>query len=45
VPKQARVADFCPNPERRWKPRTPAMAAGLAHTWTAKELLTTVAPP
>ena len=34
------------NPKRRWKPRTPAMAAGLTdHTWTVKELLTTVVPP
>ena len=29
------------DPKRRWKPRTPAMAAGLTdHTWTVKELLT-----
>ena len=34
------------DPKRRWKPRTPAMAAGLtAHIWTVKELLTTVVPP
>jgi hypothetical protein len=33
-------------PKRRWQPRTPAMAAGLAdHIWTVKELLTTVVPP
>ena len=31
---------------RRWKPRTPAMAAGLTdHIWTAEDLLTAVAPP
>ena len=31
------------DPLRRWQPRTPAMAAGLAdHIWTVKELLTTV---
>jgi hypothetical protein len=30
----------------RWKPRTPAMAAGLTdHAWTVKELLTTAVPP
>jgi hypothetical protein len=34
------------DPIRRWKPRTPAMAAGLTdHIWTVKELLTTVVPP
>ena len=34
------------DPKRRWKPRTPAMAAGLTdHTWTVKEMLTTVVPP
>jgi hypothetical protein len=34
------------DPKRRWKPRTPAMAAGLTdHIWTVKELLTTVVPP
>lgn len=34
------------DPSRRWKPRTPAMAAGLTdHIWTVKELLTTVVPP
>ena len=33
------------DPRRRWKPRTPAMAAGLAdHIWTVKELLTTIVP-
>ena len=32
--------------KRHWKPRTPAMAAGLTdHIWTVKELLTTVVPP
>jgi hypothetical protein len=31
---------------RRWKPRTPAMAARLSdHIWTVKELLTTVVLP
>lgn len=31
---------------RRWQPRTPAMAAGLAdHIWSIKELLTTVVSP
>jgi hypothetical protein len=34
------------DPKRRWKPRTPAMAAGLTdHIWTVKDLLTTVVPP
>jgi len=34
------------DPNRRWKPRTPAMAAGLTdHIWTVKELLTTVVLP
>jgi len=34
------------DPKRRWKPRTPAMTAGLTdHIWTVKELLKTVAPP
>lgn len=32
--------------KRRWQPRSPAMAAGLAdHIWTVKELLKTVVPP
>jgi hypothetical protein len=32
--------------QRRWQARTPAMAAGLTdHTWTVKELLTTVVIP
>ena len=31
---------------RRWRYRTPAMAAGLTdHRWTVKELLTTIALP
>jgi len=35
-----RVVDV---PGRKWKPRTPAMAAGLTdHAWTAKELLSTI---
>ena len=30
-------------PNRKWKPRTPAMAAGLTdHAWTVKELLTSL---
>lgn len=34
------------DPNRRWKPRTPAMAAGLTdHIWTVKELLTTLVTP
>lgn len=34
------------DPQRRWKPRTPAMAAGITdHIWTVKELLKSVAPP
>jgi len=34
------------DPSRRWKPRTPAMAAELTdHIWTSKELLTTIVPP
>lgn len=32
--------------DRRWQPRSPAMAAGIAdHSWTVKELLTTVVAP
>jgi hypothetical protein len=32
--------------QRRWQPRSPAMAAGLTdHIWTVKELLTTVVAP
>lgn len=31
---------------RRWRPRTPAMAAVLTdHIWTVKELFTTIVPP
>lgn len=34
------------DPRRRWLPRTPAMAAGLAdHIWTVKELLTALPIP
>ena len=34
------------DPHRRWRPRSPAMAAGLTdHIWTVKELLTTVVIP
>jgi hypothetical protein len=34
------------DPQRRWQPRTPAMAAGLTdHIWTVKELLTTLPVP
>lgn len=34
------------HPNRRWQPRTPAMAAGLTdHIWTVKELLTTIVTP
>ncbi len=34
------------DPPRRWRPRTPAMAAGLTdHRWTVKELLTTMVLP
>jgi len=37
------VAD---DPQRRWFPRTPAMAAGLTdRIWTVKELLTTIPVP
>ena len=33
-------------PGRRWRPRSPAMAAGLTdHLWTVKELLTTLVLP
>jgi hypothetical protein len=33
-------------PNRRWQPRSPAMAAQLTdRIWTVKELLTTVVPP
>ena len=44
--KTLRVEVFFDDPNRRWKPRTPAMAAGLTdHIWTVKELLKTVVPP
>jgi hypothetical protein len=34
------------DPKRRWRPRTPAMVAGLTdRVWTVKELLTTVVLP
>jgi hypothetical protein len=34
------------DPQCRWRPRAPAMAARLTdHIWTVKELLTTVVPP
>jgi hypothetical protein len=34
------------DPRQRWKPRTPALAAGLTdHNWTVKELLATVVLP
>jgi hypothetical protein len=34
------------DPRRRWRPRSPAMAAGLTeHIWTVKELLETIVPP
>lgn len=34
------------DPIRRWRPRTPAMAAGLTdHIWTVKELLKTIVLP
>jgi hypothetical protein len=34
------------DPRCRWRPRTPAMAAGLTdHVWTVKELLTTLPLP
>lgn len=34
------------DPRRRWKPRTPAMVAGLTdHIWTFKEVLKTVVIP
>ena len=37
---RVRVHDI---PNRKWKPRTPAMAAGLTdHAWTVKELLTSL---
>ena len=33
-------------PGQRWRPRTPAIAAGVTdHIWTVKELLTTVVLP
>jgi hypothetical protein len=40
---RVRVSD---DPKRRWRPRTPTMAAGLTdHVWTVKELLTTIVLP
>jgi len=43
--KTLRVEVF-DDPNRHWKSRSPAMAAGLTdHIWTVKELLTTIVPP
>jgi hypothetical protein len=37
---------ICDDPKRKWKQRSPVMAAGLTdHIWTVKELLKTVASP
>ena len=34
------------DPKRRWKQRSPAMAAGLTdHIWTVKELMKAIVPP
>ncbi len=34
------------DPQRRWRPRSPAMAAELTdHIWTVEEQLTTIVPP
>jgi hypothetical protein len=34
------------DPNRRWQPRSPALAAGLTdHIWTVRELLKTVVLP
>lgn len=42
--KTLRVASE--EPARRWRKRTPAMAAGLTdHVWTIEELLTMLQPP
>jgi hypothetical protein len=38
--------EIADDPQRRWSPRTPAMAAGLTdHIWTVKELLVTIPLP
>ena len=43
--KSLRIPIF-DDPKRKWKPRSPAMAAGLTdHIWTVKELLKTVPSP
>ena len=43
--KTLRVRIFS-DPNRKWKQRSPAMAANLTdHIWTVKELLKTVVPP
>ncbi len=43
--KSLRIEVF-DDPNRRWIPRTPAMAAGLTdHIWTVKEILTTIPIP
>ena len=43
--KSLRVEVFG-DPQRKWQPRSPAMAAGLTdHIWTVKELLKTVVLP
>ncbi len=44
--KTLRVERAVGSGQQRWQARTPAMAAGLTdHTWTIKELLTTVVIP
>ena len=45
-PLEALRGEVFDDPNRHWKPRTPAMAAGLTdHIWTVEDLLTAVAPP
>ena len=45
-PLETPRAEILGDPKRRWRPRTPAMAAGLAdRVWTVKELLSTVVLP
>ena len=45
-PLEALQGEVFDAPNRRWKPYTPAMAAGLMdHIWTVEDFLTVFAPP
>lgn len=45
-PHKSLRVEVADDPQRKWTPRTPGLAAGLTdHIWTVKELLTTVPVP